>query len=66
MNKRINFPKRDEFKAIHTAIISEYNTMLEANNNKGKMMILDKLAKKYGYSSGQAVRNMMNNKKILL
>ena len=63
MVQKINFPTRDEAEKLHTQIIGEYSELLEISNGKNKQIILEKLAKKYGYSSGQAVRNMMNLRK---
>lgn len=63
MVQKINFLKRDQAEKLHTQIISEYSELLDISDGKNKQKILEKLAKKYGYSSGQAVRNMMNNHK---
>lgn len=63
MIQKINFPTREQAVKLHTQIIKEYTELLDISNGKNKQKILEKLAKKYGYSSGQAVRNMMNIKK---
>ena len=65
MIQKINYPTRDQAPKLHAQIINEYAELLSISEGKNKQRILEKLAKKYGYSSGQAVRNMMNNKKKL-
>ncbi|MDV4026205.1 hypothetical protein CMT52_17885 [Elizabethkingia anophelis] len=63
MIQRINFPSREQSPILHRQIIDEFNELLELNMGKNKQKILNDLALKYGYSSGQAVRNMIHNKK---
>lgn len=63
MIQKINFPTREQAAKIHGQIIKEYSELLDISNGKNKQKILEKLAKKYGYSSGQSVRNMLNNHK---
>lgn len=63
MVQKINFPTREQAAKLHKQIISEYADLLDISGGKNKQKILDKLAQKYGYSSGQAIRNMMNNHK---
>lgn len=50
---------RQESKEMHTRIVGEYELMRKANDGKNIKKILELLAEKYGYSSGQAVRNMI-------
>lgn len=59
MVKTMGYGSRQESKEMHTKIVGEYELMREANDGKNIKKILDILAKKYGYSSGQAVRNMI-------
>ncbi len=60
---KINFLNREESKKQHTEIIKEYNDLLEKSGGKKKESILKDLAVKYGYSSCNAVRNMINLRK---
>lgn len=63
MNLKINFPNRKESEQLHQNIISDFEDMKDVTGGKNIQVILEKLAEKYGYSCGQAVRNMMNLRK---
>lgn len=58
---KIIFPDRNELREIHLKIQQEYSELLKLSDGKNKIKTLEYLAEKYGYSSGQAVRNMLNN-----
>ena len=61
MSKKLGYEKREETSKIHEEIVNEFEEMKIKNNGKNIKTSLDFLAKKYGYSCGQAVRNMINN-----
>ena len=61
MAKKLGYGKREETSKIHEEIVNEFEEMKIKNNGKNIKISLDFLAKKYGYSCGQAVRNMINN-----
>ena len=61
MTKKLGYGKREETSKIHEEIVNEFEEMKIKNNGKNIKISLDFLAKKYGYSCGQAVRNMINN-----
>ena len=61
MAKKLGYGKREETSKIHQKIVNEFEEMKIKNNGKNIKISLDFLAKKYGYSCGQAVRNMINN-----
>ncbi len=60
---KINYPDRSELREIHLKIQQEYAELLKLSDGRNKLKTLEYLAEKYGYSSGQAVRNMLNNLK---
>lgn len=59
MNTKINAPRGEEVKKIHDAIIADYLYLTNLTSGKDKMKLLDDLAKKYGYTSGQSIRNII-------
>ena len=61
MAKKLGYGKREETSKIHEEIVNEFEEMKIKNNGKNIKISLDFLAKKYGYSCGQSVRNMINN-----
>ena len=61
MAKKLGYGKREEISKIHQIIVNEFEEMKIKNNGKNIKISLDFLANKYGYSCGQAVRNMINN-----
>lgn len=61
MTKKLGYGKREETSKIHQKIVNEFEEMKIKNNGKNIKISLDFLAKKYRYSCGQAVRNMINN-----
>ena len=61
MAKKLGYGKREETRKIHQKIVNEFEEMKIKNDGKKIKIYLDFLAKKYGYSCGQAVRNMINN-----
>ena len=63
MTKKLGYGKREETSKIHQKIVNEFEEMKIKNNGKNIKISLDFLEKKYGYSCGQAVRNMINNLK---
>ena len=63
MAKKINIPSREESEQIHKSIEQDYAEMILQSGGKDKMLIMERIAKKYGYKSGQAVRNVMSRRK---
>lgn len=63
MIKQMGFGSRAETKETHSKIVGEFEVMKLANENKKIKDILNILAERYGYTSGQAVRNVINNYK---
>lgn len=61
MVKQMGYGSRAEIAKIHAKIVDEYELMRLANEGRDIKKILDILAGKYGYSSGQAVRNVIQN-----
>lgn len=59
MVKTMGLPSRKETKIIHAKIVDEYELMRKASEGKNIKHILNILSEKYGYSCGQAVRNMI-------
>lgn len=55
----MGYGSREKTKAMHARIVSEYESLRELNRERKVKDILTHLAEKYGYSSGQAVRNMI-------
>lgn len=64
MTRKIVTLRGEKAQTLHNEIITEYNSLLELSEGKHKNKILDKIAKKFGYSSGQSVRNILNKYKV--
>ena len=61
MTKKWDTEKEKKQVKFIKKIVNEFEEMKIKNNGKNIKISLDFLAKKYGYSCGQAVRNMINN-----
>ena len=59
---KIKVIRGNKLKKIHDQIEQEYNEQVE-QGNKMKKEILQDLANKYGYASGQSIRNFLNARK---
>lgn len=66
MMEKIVALRGEKVQLLHSQIIKDYNNLLEFHKGKEINKILEQIAKKYGYSSGQSIRNIINkNKKSL-
>lgn len=63
MTGKIITLRGEQVQNLHNQIIKDYCSLLDFNNGKEKNKILEQIAKKYGYSSGQSIRNILNKNK---
>lgn len=63
MMEKIVTLRGEKVQLLHNQIIKDYCILLEFHKGKEKNKILEQIAKKYGYSSGQSIRNIINKNK---